>query len=153
MLMDRKINKACEGCGSPFLVLVHSEDTENVYKCEYCGRPLYQSKDGSLRNPEIKKCENCGQINGPGTRVCQRCGTQIRYECPNCGSLVDLTATYCPYCEIHIQNYLEERKQRQAEQKRAEGLRRIQKLESDIKSLENDIDRKDEGIRKAKGEG
>jgi hypothetical protein len=29
-------------------------------------------------------------------------------------------------------------------------LRRIQKLESEIKSLENDIDQKDEGIRKAR---
>ena len=140
----------CPNCGSPYIVLIQTDGQDKLFKCEACTHVGEYTKSGLIINPEIKKCENCGQFNGPEARVCQKRGTQISYECPNCGRLVDLSATYCPFCEIHTQNYLEERKRHQAEAKRSEILRLIQKLESEIKSLENDIDKEDEGIRKAR---
>lgn len=147
--MIKKRLMECDRCGSPYISLVQTTDEEKLYRCDACGLAWEESINGIIKNPEIKKCEKCGQINGPGAKVCQKCGQQIRYECPNCGSLIDLDATFCPYCEIHIQNYLEERKQRKAEENRARGLRQIQNLESEIQSLQNRIDLKDENIRQA----
>jgi len=146
--MIEKIVLNCPSCGAPNSIPIQTGDKEKRFSCKYCGNVWKTNESGEISNPEIKRCENCGQINGPGAKVCQKCGQQIRYECPNCYSLIDLDATFCPNCEIHIQDYLEEQKRRAIEAKEAERLRRIQnlkneigKLQSEISSTENDINK------------
>jgi uncharacterized Zn finger protein len=144
--MAEKILLNCPGCGSPDVKLVQSDDEEKLYSCEYCGRKWVLPKSGGIVNPEYKKCENCGQVNGPDAKVCQKCGHKIRYECPNCGRLIDLDATFCPYCEIHIQDYLEEEERFTAELLEEERQCRIRNLENQIKDLQTEIDEKEREI-------
>ena len=144
--MAEKILLSCPGCGSPDVKLVQADDQEKLYRCEYCDRKWVIPKGGGISNPEFKKCENCGQINGPDAKVCQKCGQKIRYECPNCGRPIDLDATFCPYCEIHIQEFIEEEERLTAELLEEERQRRIRNLENEIKDLQTEIDMKEREI-------
>jgi RNA polymerase subunit RPABC4/transcription elongation factor Spt4 len=142
----------CPYCGSPYNILVQTDGLDKLFRCDACGQVWEYTKSGEIINPEIKKCEICGRINGPGAKVCQNCGHQIRTECPNCGRLIDLDATFCPYCEIHIQNYVEEQKRRAIEEKEAQRLRRIQNLKNEISKLQNEISSKEYDIKKTQKE-
>ena len=47
---------------------------------------------------QLFSCPNCGSQNVIGERVCQSCGENLQYRCPQCGVIVDPKFTACPKC-------------------------------------------------------
>ncbi len=43
-------------------------------------------------------CDKCNTQNEKGNIHCQTCGNVIGQRCPNCGTIMDIRASFCPQC-------------------------------------------------------
>jgi RNA polymerase subunit RPABC4/transcription elongation factor Spt4 len=47
---------------------------------------------------EQSACPSCKQRADPDYLICPNCHTQLKQTCPQCGRILRLTWTVCPYC-------------------------------------------------------
>lgn len=62
----------------------------------------------------MKKCPNCGEMNGDDRVSCFQCKTALggppqgyHKICPKCGKVFDFKAEACAYCGEHLQVYMQ----------------------------------------------
>jgi hypothetical protein len=75
-------------------------------------------------------CQNpqCKKANQIGTQFCAKCGSQIGYECPKCGGLVELANKFCSFCGVDKQKHFNHVQQEV-----------IQELQKEIARTSNDL--------------
>ena len=63
------------------------------------------------------QCSKCGAQNEKGNLHCQTCGNSIGQRCPNCSTVMDIRASFCPQCGENPTAFLQKKEQeRQAQE-------------------------------------